>query len=183
MKTFKEYLGGVRLGNYSRYKPMASLGDHPPKSKAYGRNFQSRGVGLHAGYGGNAGTNIYGKGHMNLIPQASLKAQKRVPRKYKSQDPKQHSDLYTDEDPKDTIKGLGFVDGAKAKESINKIDRSGRPHAHKMQAAMAMHQRARVAADRAKNPDSKKNLHAAEKIYKAYIEKMKKITIKRREGK
>ena len=52
-----------------------------------------------------------------------------------------------------------------------------------MQAAMAMHQRARVAADRAKNPESKKNLHAAEKVYKAYIEKMKKITIKRREGK
>ena len=52
-----------------------------------------------------------------------------------------------------------------------------------MQAAMAMHQRARVAADREKNPESKKNLHAAEKVYKAYIEKMKKITIKRREGK
>ena len=94
-----------------------------------------------------------------------------------------HSDLYTDEDPKDTIKGLGFVDGAKARESINIISKSGRPHAHKMQAAMAMHQRARVAADRAKNPESKKNLHAAEKVYKAYIEKMKKITIKRREGK
>ena len=88
--------------------------------------------------------------------------------------------------PKDQLAklaGLGFVDGAKARESINIISKSGRPHAHKMQAAMAMHQRARVAADRAKNPESKKNLHAAEKVYKAYIEKMKKITIKRREGK
>ena len=393
MKTFKEYteyMGGVRLGNYSRYHPMASLGDSPPKN--FDRNYQSRGVGLHAGYGGNAGTNTHGRGHMNLKPQASLnaetnpilkkikdkyeltkdqlaaltrlpmpvltnilnsagqlaqylpmseeltemsgtalgkasdefksrssdmtqgrqfsylaglmknrnhsqlakdlkgfisrnmemkktiikilsnhltdfqvksltendlnetwfndiiqnirsktirrgnytlalaalkqvldrkhqqkrrhddeyyayqvarsftgveprqlskmyhkesleEAEKRVPRKYKSQDPDKHSDLYTDEDPKDTIKGLGFVDGAKARESINIISKSGRPHAHKMQAAMAMHQRARVAADRAKNPDSKKNLHAAEKVYKAYIEKMKKITIKRREGK
>ena len=42
-----------------------------------------------------------------------------------------------------------------------------------------MHQRARVAADRAKNPESKKNLHAAEKVYKAFIEKMKKITKER----
>lgn len=108
---------------------------------------------------------------------------KRVPRKYKSQDPDKHSDLYTDEDPKDTIKGLGFVDGAKARKSINIIDKSGRPHAHKIQAAMAMHQRARVAADRAKNPETKKNLGDAESVYHQYIEKMKKITIKRREGK
>tara|TARA_B100000941_G_scaffold111169_1_gene77953 strand:+ start:842 stop:1666 length:825 start_codon:yes stop_codon:yes gene_type:complete len=109
-------------------------------------------------------------------------AEKRVPRKYKSQDPKQHSDLYTDEDPKDTITGLGFVDAKKARQSISKIKGSGRTHAHKMQAAMAMHQRARVAADRAKNPESKKNLHAAEKVYKAFIEKMKKITKERQKN-
>ena len=106
-------------------------------------------------------------------------AEKRVTRKNKSQDPKQHSDLYTDENPRGTIKGLGFVDGAKARQSVNKIKNSGKEHKHKMQAAMAMHQRARVAADRAKNPESKKNLHAAEKVYKAFIEKMKKITKKR----
>ena len=109
-------------------------------------------------------------------------AEKRVPRKYKSQDPKQHSDLYTDENPRGTIKGLGFVDSAKAKQSINKIKNSGKEHKHKMQAAMAMHQRARVAADRAKNPESKKNLHAAEKVYKAFIEKMKKITKERQKN-
>ena len=108
---------------------------------------------------------------------------KRVPRQYKSQDPDKHSDLYTDENPKGTIKGLGFVDGAKARESIKKIDNSGKTHAHKMQAAMAMHQRARVAADRAKNTDTKKNLSDAEGVYKNYIEKMKKITIKRRKSK
>jgi hypothetical protein len=76
MKTFKEYteyMGGVRLGNYSRYHPMASLGDSPPKN--FDRNYQSRGVGLHAGYGGNAGTNTHGRGHMNLKPQASLNAE------------------------------------------------------------------------------------------------------------
>ena len=109
-------------------------------------------------------------------------AEKRVPRKYKSQDPKQHSDLYTDENPRGTIKGLGFVDSAKARQSVNKIKNSGKEHKHKMQAAMAMHQRARVAADRAKNPESKKNLHAAEKVYKAFIEKMKKITKERQKN-
>jgi hypothetical protein len=108
---------------------------------------------------------------------------KRVPRQYKSQDPDKHSDLYTDENPKGTIKGLGFVDGVKARESIKKIDNSGKTHAHKMQAAMAMHQRARVAADRAKNTETKKNLSDAEGVYKNYIEKMKKITIKRRKSK
>ena len=107
----------------------------------------------------------------------------RIPRK-KGQpaNSKKHSDLYTDENPRGTIKGLGFVDSAKAKQSINKIKNSGKEHKHKMQAAMAMHQRARVAADRAKNPESKKNLHAAEKVYKGFIEKMKKITKERQKN-
>ena len=34
--------------------------------------------------------------------------------------------LYTDENPRGTIKGLGFVDGAKARQSINKIKNSGK---------------------------------------------------------
>ena len=55
-----------------------------------------------------------------------------------------HSDLYTDENPKGTIKGLGFKDVATAKASVAKIKASGRSHAHKIQAAIAMEQRARV---------------------------------------
>ena len=51
-----------------------------------------------------------------------------MPRKYKSQDPKQHSDLYTDENPRGTIKGLGFVDSAKARQSVNKIKNSGKEY-------------------------------------------------------
>ena len=50
MKLFKEfldYIGGVRLGSYGNYKPMASLGDRGPKGQA-GQN--SRGVGLNATY-------------------------------------------------------------------------------------------------------------------------------------
>ena len=70
----------------------------------------------------------------------------RIPRK-KGQPAKsdKHSDLYTDEDPKGTIKGLGFKDKRTAALSVAKIKRSGRTHAHKTQAAIAMEQRAKAA--------------------------------------
>ena len=46
----------------------------------------------------------------------------RIPRK-KGQpaNSKKHSDLYTDENPKGTIHGLGFKDVATAKASVSKI--------------------------------------------------------------
>ena len=55
-----------------------------------------------------------------------------------------HSDLYTDEDPKGTIQGLKFATPDDAKASVSKIKSSGRSHAHKIQAAIAMEQRAKV---------------------------------------
>jgi len=85
-----------------------------------------------------------------------------------------HSDLYTDENPKGTIHGLGFTDAAKARESINKIKGSGKTHAHKIQAAIAMSQRAKVASQRAKDPQKKKDLGAAHKVYQTYINQTKK---------
>ena len=85
-----------------------------------------------------------------------------------------HSDLYTDENPKGTIHGLGFTDEKKAKESINKIKSSGKTHAHKIQAAIAMSQRAKVASERAKDPEKKKNLGQAHKVYQNYIDTNKK---------
>ena len=85
-----------------------------------------------------------------------------------------HSDLYTDENPKGTIHGLGFTDKKKADQSINKIKGSGKTHAHKMQAAIAMSQRAKVASKRAKDPEKKKDLGQAHKVYQNYIDKNKK---------
>ena len=76
-----------------------------------------------------------------------------------------HSDLYTDENPRGTIHGLGFKDVATARASVKKIEGSGKTHAHKIQAAIAMEQRAKVMGKKAE---------AA--IYRAYIEKMKKKT-------
>ena len=76
-----------------------------------------------------------------------------------------HSDLYTDENPKGTIKGLGFKDVATAKASVAKIKSSGKTHAHKIQAAIAMEQRARVMG---------KTAEAA--VYRKYINQMKEKT-------
>ena len=57
---------------------------------------------------------------------------------------KKHSDLYTDENRKGTIKGLGFAKVKDATSSVAKIKASGRSHAHKTQAAIIMEQRAQA---------------------------------------
>ena len=97
---------------------------------------------------------------------SSLVEAPRIPRK-KGQPAgsDSHSDLYTDENPKGTIQGLGFKDVATAKASVSKIEGSGKTHAHKIQAAVAMEQRAK---------EMGKTAEAA--IYRSYIEKMKKKT-------
>ena len=96
----------------------------------------------------------------------------RIPRK-KGQpaNSKKHSDLYTDENPKGTIHGLGFKDVSTAKASVTKIRNSSRSHAHKIQAAVAMEQRAR---------EMGKTSEAA--VYRKYINTMKKKTKKMNEG-
>ena len=96
----------------------------------------------------------------------------RIPRK-KGQPAKskKHSDLYTDEDPKGTIHGLGFKDVATAEASVAKIKKANRTHAHKIQAAIAMEQRARVMG---------KTSEAA--VYRKFIEAMKKKTKQMKEA-
>ena len=100
---------------------------------------------------------------------------KRIPRKpgQKAGSDK-HSDLYTDENPKGTIHGLGFTDDETARTSVNKIKNSGKTHAHKIQAAIAMSQRAKVASERAKDPKKKIDLGDAHKVYQSFIDTNKK---------
>ena len=102
-----------------------------------------------------------------------LEEEPRIPRK-KGQPAgsDKHSDLYTDENPEGTIHGLGFKDVETAKASVKKIEGSDRTHAHKIQAAIAMEQRARVMG---------KTAEAA--VYRKYIEKMKKKTKEMRKKK
>lgn len=78
---------------------------------------------------------------------------------------KQHSDLYTDENPKGTITGLKFTTADDAKTSVNRIKSSDRSHAHKIQAAVAMEQRARVMGKA-----------SAAAVYRSYINNMKEKT-------
>ena len=94
----------------------------------------------------------------------------RIPRKKGQRaNSKKHSDLYTDENPKGTIKGLGFAKVKDAASSVAKIKASGRSHAHKTQAAIAMEQRAR---------EMGKTSAAA--VYRKFINAQKKITAKKR---
>ena len=139
---------GYAIGGVDNAHPIASLGDVPPKGKG---SRSSRAVGLTA----------------NKNPRIA-----RKPGQKAGSD--KHSDLYTDENPKGTIHGLGFTDRAKATQSINKIKGSGKTHAHKMQAAIAMSQRAKVASERAKDPEKKKDLASAHRTYQQYINQNKK---------
>ena len=102
----------------------------------------------------------------------SLTEAPRVPRKKgQHRGSKSHSDLYTDENPKGTIHGLKFATVKDARASVSKIKGSGKSHAHKIQAAVAMEQRAR---------EMGKTAQAA--VYRAYINKMKKKTKAKNEG-
>ena len=76
-----------------------------------------------------------------------------------------HSDLYTDEDPKGTIQGLKFATPDDAEASVSKIKSSDRSHAHKIQAAIAMEQRAKVMGKA-----------GAAAVYRSFINSMKEKT-------
>tara|TARA_Y100001972_G_scaffold10327_1_gene11267 strand:- start:1876 stop:7416 length:5541 start_codon:yes stop_codon:yes gene_type:complete len=90
----------------------------------------------------------------------------RVPRKKgQHRGSSSHSDLYTDENPKGTIQGLKFATVKDAQKSVSKIKGSGKSHAHKIQAAIAMEQRARVMGKK-----------SAADVYRKFINQMKKKT-------
>ena len=82
-----------------------------------------------------------------------------------------HSDLYTDENPKGTIHGLKFATVKDAQASVRKISGSGKTHAHKIQAAVAMEQRAKAAGK-----------VSAAGVYRKFINKMKEKTKKKNES-
>jgi hypothetical protein len=98
------------------------------------------------------------------IDQQGVAEGKRIARKPgQPAGSKKHSDLYTDENPRGTITGLKFATVTDARDSVAKIRNSGRSHAHKIQAAVAMEQRARAAG--------KASVAA---VYRAYINANKK---------
>ena len=109
--------------------------------------------------------------HKNMSESIILEDEARIPKKPGQPDKSdKHSDLYTDEDPKGTIHGLKFATPEDAKTSVSKIKSSGRSHAHKIQAAIAMEQRAKVMG---------KEGSAA--VYRSFINSMKDKTEKNEE--
>ena len=107
------------------------------------------------------GISLLGEEWFSSLMEAPRKPRKKGQHRQSSS----HSDLYTDENPKGTIKGLKFATVKDAVKSVSKINNSGKKHAHKIQAAVAMEQRAR---------EMGKSSQAA--VYRAYINKMKKKT-------
>ena len=106
-----------------------------------------------------------------------LEAENRTPRKKgQHKGSSKHSDLYTDENPKGTIHGLGFKDAATANKGVAIINKVKRTHAHKVQATLVMQQRAKEAIKTTKDPKKKENLRAAYKIWTDHLEKLKKKT-------
>jgi len=109
---------------------------------------------------------------MALLGYSLLGEAPRKPRKKgQHRNSPNHSDLYTDENPKGTIKGLKFATTKDASKSVSKIKSSGKSHAHKIQAAVAMEQRAK---------EMGKTSQAA--VYRKFINSMKKKTKQRNEG-
>jgi len=195
-KSFKEYLGlpTIRIGGLDSFHPIASLGDLPPKDQG---SRDSRAVGLTASDKNpndkdskeiqrknvKKEDGMVGPGLGTYQPIGSISTEKRLKKEDTNRIPRKpgqkagsdkHSDLYTDENPKGTIHGLGFTDAETARTSVNKIKNSGKSHAHKIQAAIAMSQRAKVASERAKDPKKKKDLAAAHRIYQLFIDTNKK---------
>jgi len=120
------------------------------------------------GYHKEGNKKMFGKTYPNCVKNKKKNEDvaegKRVARKPgQPADSKQHSDLYTDENPKGTITGLKFATVEDARASVAKIRASGRSHAHKIQAAVAMEQRARAAGKA-----------SAAAVYRRYINANKK---------
>ena len=107
-KSLKEYLGlpTVSIGGLDSYHPIASLGDTPPKGKG---SRDSRVTGLQANYDTQA------PGTMRPF----LTAAKKVQAKNKKEKIKE--DLYSDDNPKDTVKGTGYGDAATARKTLSII--------------------------------------------------------------
>ena len=97
------------------------------------------------------------------------KAKKPNPKKGTGKKPKGSSRrLYTDEDPKDTVK-IKFKTAQDVKDTLSKKTFKAKPHARKSQIINVIHQRVRAAYNRAKDPDVKSRLKRA----LDYIEKRK----------
>ncbi len=72
-------------------------------------------------------------------------------------------DLFTDKNPKNTIPGLKYATVKDAEASVAKIKKSGKSHAHKIQAAVALEQRAKVTGKKSQAAVFRKYINSQKK--------------------
>jgi len=98
----------------------------------------------------------------------------RVPKKYKGEAPENHSDLFTDENPKGTVHGLRFRDGKEARSSVKRLRGLYKSRkisfAHMRQIGLTMEQRSRFHA----HPT--RGIKEGNKVWKKFNSSFKKRT-------
>ena len=101
---------------------------------------------------------------------------KKEPKKGSGKKPKDSSRrLYTDENPKDTV-SVKFKTPSDVRETFSSASFKSKSHKRQSQIINLVEQRARVAAKRAKDPETKKRLNAAHKVALARKESSKRKT-------
>jgi hypothetical protein len=89
--------------------------------------------------------------------------------------------LYTDENPKDTV-SVKFRTKQDIVDTLNKESFKSKSHARQSQIINLIHQRLRVALERAKDPEVKKRLKTAFEYIETKKEQSKKKTQEMKEG-
>lgn len=104
----------------------------------------------------------------------SKQMKKADPKKGTGKKPKGSSRrLYTDENPKDTVP-VKYKTAKDVRETLASSAFKQKSHKRQSQIINLIEQRAEVAAKRAKDPEKKKNLGQAHKVYQSYIDTNKK---------
>ena len=76
-------------------------------------------------------------------------------------------ELYSDRNPKTTIKGFGYKDAKKAKFTLKKLSKLKKPEVYKFQVVNTMYYRAKHHKYRTKD------MEAAMKVFKKYLDRRK----------
>jgi hypothetical protein len=95
----------------------------------------------------------------------------RVPSKRKNEDPRHHSDLFTDENPEGTVHNLRFRNKEEAEESVSKLKRMLKnkeiTFAHAVQIALTMTQRSKY------HYHQTQGIKEGHKVWKSYLNSIK----------
>jgi len=159
MKNFKEYLGlpTIQVGGLDSVHPIASLGDTPPKGKG---SRDSRATGLVANYDTQA------PGTMRpFLTAQKVKTPAVKPDKRSTGEKSVKEDLYTDDNPNDTVKGTGYGDATIARKTLKIIKSVDKQR--QMQIVNTLYNRAKHHANQTND------MRAAMSIFKNWIDNNK----------